>query len=393
MRAYVVRSLFLKEVRRVAAHRGTVGMLLLFLVAAVLFSVLGPRAFDGALGSAGAPTCVIDTWNEGPWVSHLRRNVPPGLRSRIQFRSVAGHPGLIRYSPGAVGIQLRPGADDDSYKVWTWHAPGAAESAAWCEGWLWRESRRHFLEAARIDERTRALLEREISAIDPRDDAWALREAHARFRERLDAGSVPRLDVERSPFRVETRPRDAIAMGFTLLALFFVGIFLLPSMTCEERERGVLAAIALSPASWAEIVAAKLGFYFVLALALAVALGGISSPPALGRPFFWLSVAVVALGAVSIGFSIASLAKTQRGASLGALSYLFATGVLMVTGRGSVIEPVTWVLFERHGPELLLSAFSGAVQRAQWFQLGLAAGLAGTWVLAASVCYRRFGWR
>lgn len=397
MRGYVLRTLFVKEARRVAAHRGTVGMLLLLLVAAVLLSFAGARALEGAFGSGSAGTCVIDTWDRSEWVRHLEARVPPELRSRVSFRQMENHRGMIRYPTGSVGIQLRPNEDTGGYKIWTWHAPGAAESAAWCEAWVWRETRRFFLDRSGVDDATRALEARQIGAIDSRDDAWALGEAHARFRQRVDPGGsvVPRFDVERSPFRSVSGAgaRDAIAMGLVLLGLFFVGIFLLPSMTCEERERGTLAAIALSPAAAREIVSAKLGFYFLLAFALAALLGGIAAPAALGRPFFWGTLAAVALASVAIGFCIASLAKTQRGASLGALSYLFATGVLLVTGKDGPLEPVTWLLIERHGPELLLAALAGVVRRAQWVQLGVAAALALVWVGVASLCYRRFGWR
>ncbi|MCK6535856.1 MAG: ABC transporter permease [Polyangiaceae bacterium] len=387
MRGYVVRTLLIKEAKRVGLHRGTVGMVVLLVVTAVLFSVLGPRALEGA---TTARTCIVDTWDDGPWVRHLRGHVPNPLRQRIVFRGVAS--GLIRYPSDAVGIQLRP-MDEGGYKLWTWHPSGAAEAAAWCEAWLWRETREYFLGLAALDAETRGVLAREVGAIDSRDDAWALREAHARFRERVGPGVVPRFDVERSPFRGGQSPRDAIAMGLTLLALFFVGIFLLPSMTCEERERGTLSAIALSPASAAEIVLGKLAFYFALAFGLAGVVAGIAAPVAFGRPFFWLTLAVAALGSVAVGFFIASLAKTQRGASLGALTYLFATGVLLVTGKGSVIEPVTWLLLERHGPELILAALSGAANRAAWMQLGFASLLVAAWVAAASLAYRRFGWR
>lgn len=396
MRGYVLRTLFVKEARRVALHRGTGGMVLLLLVAAVLLSAVGARALEGTLGSTSASRCVVDTWDESPWVAHLRASVPDTLRARVSFRRVGDQPGMIRYPNGAVGIQLRP-TDAGGYKIWTWHPPGDEAAATWCEAWLWRETRLYFLEAVGPSDTTRALALRDIGAIAAHDDAWALREAHARFRERIDPGGskVPRLDVERSPFRSVSGAgaREAVAMGLTLLALFFVGIFLLPSMTCEERERGVLAAIALSPASPGEIVGAKLGFYFLFAFALAATLSGIAAPAALGRPFFWATLAAVALASVAIGFSIASLSKTQRGASLGALSYLFATGILLITGKDSALEPVTWLLVERHGPELLLAALAGVVRRAQWVQLGFSSALALVWVAVASACYRRFGWR
>lgn len=347
MRGYVVRTLLLKEARRVGLHRGTVGLVGLLLVTAVLLSALGPRALEG---SATARICVIDTWDDSPWVRHLKAHVPTELRQRIVFRSV--EKGLIRYPSDAIGIQLRP-VDDGGYKLWTWHPAGAAEAAAWCEAWLWRETREHFLALASIDAETRRLLAREIGAIDSRDDAWALAEAHARFRERVGPGRAPRLEVERSPFRGAHDPRSAVAMGLTLLALF----------------------------------------YFALAFGLAGLVAGIAAPAVFGRPFFWLTLAVVALGSVAIGFLIASVARTQRGASLGALSYLFATGVLLVTAKGSALEPVTWLLLERHGPELILAALGGGGQTAPWLQLGFAALLTLCWVVAASTAHRRFGWR
>jgi hypothetical protein len=396
VRAYVLLALAKKEARRVALHRGTVGMLLLLLVASALLSALGTRVLAGALGDGAAPTCVVDVWEEGPWVSHLESRVPSELRARIQFRRMGTAPGMIRYPSGAVGLQLRP-LGDGAFKIWTWHAPGEAESASFCEAWFWRETRRHFLAEAPVDDTIRAVQQRDIDAIDARDDAWALREAHARFRQVVDphGARVPRLDVERSPFRTVSGAgaREALAMGLALLSLFFVGIFLLPSMTSEERERGLTAAIALSPASAWEVAAVKLAFYFALAFGLAAVVSAVAAPAAMGRPFFWATLAAVAVASVSIGMTIASLARTQRAASLGALSYLFAAGVLLVAGKGSVIEPVTWLLVERHGPELLLVAFAGTAGRAHWSALAVLVALACGWLGVAFACHRRFGTR
>lgn len=397
MRVIVLRALLLKELRRVAAHRGSVGMVLLIVVTAVLMSFAGARALSGVIPGGQASRCVIDVWHENAWVAHLRSHVPRGLRDRISFRSLQNRPGFIRYPIGSVGIQLRPDENSGGYKLWTWHPSGDPAAAAWCESFVWRESRRFFLTASDLDATTRALVEREVDGIDGTDDAWALRESHARFRERVDPTGtrVPRFDVERSPFRTISGAgaREAVAMGLVLLSLFFVGIFLLPSMTSEERERGVASAIALSPARPSEIVLARLGFYFVFAFGLASLVGGIAVPSAWVRPFFWAVVAVIALGSVAIGFTLASVSKTQRGASLAALCYLFATGVLMVTAKDNALEPVTWFLLERHGPTLLLVAFSGVTGTGPWLELGFTGLLSLGWVALASFVYRRFGWR
>jgi hypothetical protein len=182
-------------------------------------------------------------------------------------------------------------------------------------------------------------------------------------------------------------------MGLTLLALFFVGVFLLPSITCEERERGTHLAIALSPANAREIVGAKLVFYFALATGLALVVAVICVPRAVASPLLWASIAAIAAGNVGIGMTIAAFARTQRGASTGALLYLFTTGVLLLTLTGSTLEPIVWILLERHGPQLLLAAFSGQVQRWHWASLATTVAIAAAWSVVASIAYRRSGWR
>ena len=42
------------------------------------------------------------------------------------------------------------------------------------------------------------------------------------------------------------------------------------------------------------------------------------------RPFFWLALVVSVTGSMGIGLTIASLAKTQRAASMGAMCYMMA---------------------------------------------------------------------
>ena len=70
-------------------------------------------------------------------------------------------------------------------------------------------------------------------------------------------------------------------VNLVMFGLFFVCVYLQSSLTCEERERGVLLAQALSPASPAEILAAKFLFYPVIALALAVVAAGTYKPAVL----------------------------------------------------------------------------------------------------------------
>jgi hypothetical protein len=117
-----------------------------------------------------------------------------------------------------------------------------------------------------------------------------------------------------------------------LFSLCFTCVYLMPSLTCEERERGLLLAQALSPATATEILAAKFLFYPAFGILLATLLAGIHNPVVLSRPFFWMSLGTLSVGVLGIGMTIACLAKTQRAASLGALCYMLAVALVLVEG-------------------------------------------------------------
>jgi hypothetical protein len=167
----------------------------------------------------------------------------------------------------------------------------------------------------------------------------------------------------------------------------------LPSLTCEERERGVLLAQALSPASTLEILAAKLVFYPALGIALAALLAGIHNPATLTRSFFWLGASVAAVGSLGIGLTIASLARTQRAASMGALCYTMAVALLLFICRQNNIVALPYLALEYYCPRVLHAAISGAVYPYHWGNLAGACVLATIWVTVAAVLFRRWGWQ
>lgn len=411
MRAHVLRALLRKEALRISSQRGTLGMALLMIVAAVLLSTLGTGALSSLGGASEVGLCVVDYWRADAWLGHLQEHRPADPSRRVEFRDLGAQgEGWIRYPTGSAGIQIRPRDPAPEAKVWVWHPGGNGSAAAWCEDWFWAESRRYFIELAEreLPEASRARFSLDVAELEQVEPTSLRRESHERFREELGralvrAGAndararsvVPTLEIERSPLRSARKlgPEEASAMALTLLALLFVGVFLLPQVSCEERERGTLLAIALSPATGPEIVAARMLFYFAAAVALGVTVAGISAPAALLRPYLWLSIAVIAAGSVGVGMTIAALARTQRGAGIGAMLYLFATGVLLIAGKGGPLELITLFMLERHGPEMLLAAFAGKPRLLDWVVLGWTAGLALVWTLVASVAYRRSGWR
>jgi hypothetical protein len=374
MRWHILRTLLLKEWLRHMANRGGIVLVVLLLAAAMLLSFFGKSSAPaGAFVIGGVRCCYVDYWQDGPWIEHLRRSVPAELKTSIVFRRAAQAPtvdGQLVYPRGTGAIQIRSTASLDApcYKVWVWYPGGDGTSLAPYEAWFWRESFIYLEKQAA----------QALAALDPSERPAYL---------------VARLQEQRSQLEGTADPRSSMATALVLFGLFFVCVYLLPSLTCEERERGVLLAQALSPASPTEILAARFLFYPVLGMGLAALLAGIYEPAALARPFFWLALAVMTFGSMGIGLTISSLARNQRTASMTALCYMLVVASLLVICQQNEIPGLPWLALEHHGPRMLQAALAATVQGMHWWNLGAATLLAACWVVVATVLFRRYGWQ
>lgn len=393
MHWYILRTLLLKELLRQLKNRGGITMALVIVAAAVMASVFGSGFTVPQPGAASM--CVIDHWGDEGWVAHLRKNVPRELEGRVRFRSLVGFQGTITYPPGAAGIQLRPTGEPQHYKVSVWYPDPDGAAVAPFETWFWTESRRYFEEVVGLAR----------PPAGAKDDAVFWNESQRQFADRLRADleragrataieKVPEIAVTRA--RIERQDLDLrapAAMFLVLMALCFVCIFLMPSATAEERERGTLLAQALSPASSLEILGAKLLFYPTLAVVLASLVAGICQPRVWTLPFFWIALGVTALATVGIGLTISVLARTQREASMVALSYMLSVGLVLIICRANELRFPATLMIEHHGPAMILAALQDAVLPAHWGQLGVSWVLAVVWCGLATGLFRRFGWR
>jgi hypothetical protein len=374
MRWHIVRTLLTKEARRQLANRGGIALAALLVVAALLLSFFGGDGGQAAGLSGGVERCFVDYGREDDWVAHLKANVAPELRRRVVFRNVSTLylPGeTLTYPPVAGAIQLRTAAGPDGrvrYTVALWHPGRDGGGLAIYEAWFWRESARFF--------------QREAAALLEQNGQGS-----------AAAGRLPEIAQERAQLSGGLDVRSGLTAGLILFALFFTCVYLMPSLTCEERERGLLLAQALSPASPLEILAAKALFYPAAGAALGALLAGITRPEVLARPFFWLAVGVSALGALGIGTTIACLARTQRTASMGALCYLLAVALLLFLCQQGNIPLLPKLALEYHCPRLLHAALNDAVCASHWLSLSVAAALALGWAGLATALFRRRGWQ
>jgi hypothetical protein len=361
--------------------------------------------------------CYIDYWEKGPWIDHLMRSVPPEMRQQVRFRAPhqmrVNAQGVIVYPQNTGAIQIRPPTTESdgqkSYLVLFWHHGADPSGLAPFEAWFWKESRRFFRrQAAPLLEKGGPDGNGSAQSLDPDGDGlWHWKESHRLFQNEVaerakalgptpsTAGQlVPSIDARRKQLEGgDVDIRSSIAAALVIFALFFACIYTLPSLTCEERERGILLAQALSPASPMEILAAKFLFYPTLGVALAVILAGIYKPSVLVLPFFWLAVGVSACGFLGVGMTIGSLARTQREASMGALCYLLAVTLLLFICQQNNVPLLPQLALEFHCPRILQASLAGSILFEHWAHLGGAALLAVAWALVAAYLFRRRGWQ
>jgi len=399
MRWYIIKALLVKEWQRHLANRGGLMLALLLVASAVLLSVFAPKEAAAGTGMVGGVRyCFIDYDVETDLIKHLRANKPPELSEQIRFRPQTDAQqidGLIVYPTGTGALQIKQIAAEKSptkhatVSVDVWHPDGDATALAPYEAWLWKELRRAF--AAKAKSNGGSAPETKFDA----ESTWLVIESHKRFQEQIGpALAVPDLAITRKGLGGKVLDfRSAIATGLVVFALYFACVYMLPTLNCEERERGVLLAQALSPASPTEIVAAKFIFYPGLGILLAATLGAIYKPAVLSSLFFWLSLIAVGGGFLGIGMTIATLAKTQRAAFLGGMCYLMSVSMILMICSLNGIPGIPWVTVEYHGPRILHAALSGEVLWYHWYNLLGAFALAIAWLTTAGWLFRKRGWQ
>ena len=155
----------------------------------------------------------------------------------------------------------------------------------------------------------------------------------------------------------------------------------------------MLLAQALSPASPAEILAAKFLFYPTLGMGLAAVLAGIYKPAVLGTLFFWLAILALGCGFLGIGMTVATLARTQRAAFMGSMCYLMSVALVLFICQQNGIPGVPYLAIEFHGPRVVHAAITGEVAWFHWLNLVAAGGLGLAWMTVAGWLFRRRGWQ
>lgn len=341
LRPYVILALVRKDMARLL-HNGPALMLLgLFVIVALLVASSGlveqetqsstpvKQATQSQPPSEKA-WIVYRAEDNRDWIALLKKRAPASLGIRFvearQFDTES-------YPPSVCVIEIRePAMFMDRKQIRrriNYRHPGSDPNVLWpVTRWFLSVSIEHFGKMPQFFETIEPLPAPE----QPANSATATRSA-------LEDVSVA--DV-----------LNVSLIGTSLLTAihFFAGCGLLVSLTAQERERGALRALLLTPANYFEFVASKAVVHGGLALGTSAVVAAAIQPAAISSLLFWGTMIFQTCGYFALGLLISSFAKNQTAPNLLSFAYLMAIGTLnFLSIRFDLFQILASLTFERYG--------------------------------------------
>ena len=361
----MLKTLLGREIRRLKKNPSALLMLGLLSAVALLMATSKPLQEQGPPKAKGF-------WlyydKETPWIAHLKEHPltdpPVHVISIDQIQNVDRR-GRPRFEPAHCGIEVRHQTKDGVetafliaqffgkspdilYPFWNWFWP----------------------EVAKFQSPDLSLVPINVP---------------------MGAGRVRSLEETPLSELVKT---ELIGTLLLLVVMFFTCCHLQVSFTSQDRERGTLLALVLSPAKISEIMLAKYIFHLSLSLFGCVAVVAIMQPASLLSPVLWIVVLLTSIGLMSVGTCIATLTKTQAAAALLALCYMLAGSLLFyLSSQFSGFMLIRKAAFENYSFLLLYHTLKGPLSVWQASGLTTMAGLVVVWIAIARTTFYRYGWR
>ena len=192
----------------------------------------------------------------------------------------------------------------------------------------------------------------------------------------------------------ELMTEEFVATILLIIVLFVTCCHLQVSFTSQDRERGTLTALALTPASISELLLSRYLFHLALGWTACVVIVAILRPSAVAHPALWVTIALASIGLVSVGTVMASLARTQNAAGVLSLCYMLFGGVIFyLATKFSAFASLKDASFESHSLPLLFLSLKQNLPLDRAPGLAKLAALVGAWTVAASWLFRQRGWR
>ena len=365
-RPTMLRVLWDKEWLRLCKQPTALLLLGLLTAISVLIATGGPQLMRAG-DTTKLPTCWLVYDQENAWIAYLKQHVPRHPPIKIVSAATMPRRGdAISYPSGDCGLELRTVDRRNPRLVLRY--PGTQPNILWpYTQWFWGETVAFLGETPAFDQ-----------VVVPMG------------RSSPQAPS----DVLKQTALADLMTIEMVGSLLLYGVQFFCCAHLLISFTSQERERGTLLALALTPASIAEILLAKCLFHGCLSLTMCGIIIAILRPLALIQPLLWATLLVSAVGFLSVGIMVASLAKTQATAALLTLCYMLGVALVFHLSRGwAGFALVREVMFEHRGFLLIFASLKSGGGTLAWVRLGGLSLVVLGWAAVATQVFRRRGWR
>lgn len=354
-----------REARRLRKNPSALLLLGLLTAISVLLSLSRP-------GPKPVMNCWVVYSEASPWTDLLQRRAADNPRIQVvSMAEVKSLSGFRVYPPHDCAIELVGQVADvphnNQIAVHFLYPGNDPNVIAPFLQWFWPATAEHFGSTAPFAATTLPITGTSRSAV----------------MERLKQSSITELMTE-----------EFVATILLIIVLFVTCCHLQVSFTSQDRERGTLTALALTPASISELLLSRYIFHLALGWTACAVIVGILRPVALAHPTLWVSIALASIGLVSVGTVMASLARTQSAAGVLSLCYMLFGGVIFyLATKFSAFGSLKDASFESYSLPLLFLSLKQNLPLEKAPGLTNLAALVGAWTVAASWLFRQRGWR
>ena len=341
----MLRALIRKDVARLLRNGPALMLLGLFVVVAFLAGTSGLVEEERSADPSGAsrPAAWIVYWEDSDWIQLLKRRSPVEFDLRFVEASQ-----VDAYPADTCVLELRPLAFDPGRRQMrhpvNYRYPGSDPAVLYpVTRWFLSVSLEYFGKVPQLFET--------IQPLAPATEAGATRAAL----ERVSVADILSLAL--------------IGTALLTTTQFFAVCGLLVSLTAQERERGAMRAILLTPATYLEVVLGKAIVHGGLALGVCAIVMAALQPQVLGSLLFWATMLALTCGYFAVGLLISAFARNQAAPNLLSFAYLMMIGALNLLGaRFEAFQFLSALTFERYGLLFTLASLNEP-------NLGLAASL------------------
>lgn len=380
IRSAMIRILLDREFRRLKKNPSALMLIGLLSAVALLMATSRPVSNkNDQSGQSGAAQSAVNVWliydQRSTWLDHLSENLPDKPTIRIVHRDrVPIENGSWKLPTQDAAVEVVYGDEFTTNLgsafgkvVLNGRYPGKdAKVLAPFWNWFWPALTEYHTEGLRFEQTSEPLNSQTAETPTSLEDT-----------------SVADLVTN-----------ELIATMLLLIVMFFACCHLLVSFTAQDRERGTLAALVLSPANTSEILLSKFIFHLLISLGGCLVIVAILKPIVLTQPVLWLVILLSSIGLMCVGTCIATLAKTQASAALLALCYMLGGTVLFyLSTKFTAFYFLRQLAFENYTFPLLFATMKRPVSMFHAPGLGTMFLLVGIWIGIARSCFFRFGWR